>query len=133
MNFSRLGLVLVTLGAVALVLYYYASPLNEDLALANFGVLGVLGGGLFTCVGVLQRWRTPNARSNLFVDAGWTTVSIGLLVSFGSFLVLTQTLCMEVCNLTGYYFPFYGGFLVAIAGLAVIIVGKLRRKQPTYG
>jgi hypothetical protein len=106
-----------------------AIPLN--LVLIYFGGVGVFGGGLFACVGAVQRWRTPNARSKLLVDAVWTTVSIALIVSIGSFLVLTYTECMEICNLnlTGYYASFYGGFLVAIAGLAAIIVGRLRRKQ----
>jgi len=132
MNFSRLSLVLVTFGVVSFALDAEDIAIPLNLALIYFGGLGVFGGGLFACVGAVQRWRTPNARSKLLVDAVWTTVSIALIVSIGSFLVLTYTECMEICNLnlTGYYTSLYGGFLVAIAGLAAIIVGSLRRKQP---
>ena len=105
MNFSRLSLVLVVFGAVSFVLWEEDIAIPLNLALVHFGGLGVFGGGLFACLGVLQKWRTPNALSNLFVDAVWTTVSIALIVSIGSFLVLTQTQCFsgflraETCNL----------------------------------
>lgn len=134
MNFSRLGLVLVAFGAVSFVLWEedIAVPLN--LALVYFGGLGVFGGGLFTGLGALQRWRTPNARSNLLVDTVWTTVSIALIVSIGSFLVLTQTQCFspplgaETCNLVGYYVPMYAGLVVTAAGLGIIVYGRLSRR-----
>jgi vacuolar-type H+-ATPase subunit I/STV1 len=134
MNFSRLGFVLVAFGAASFVLDYYEITTPLKLALVYFGGLGVFGGGLFACVGVLQRWRTPNARSNLLVDAVWTTVSIALIVSIGSFLVLTQTQCFspflraETCNLDGYYVPMYAGLVVAAAGLGIIVYGRISRR-----
>ena len=85
MNFSRLGLVLVTLGAVALVLYYYASPLNEDLALANFGRLQFWEAGSLPVL-ALQRWRTPNVCSQplrgCWMDDGvdWTVGILRIVV-----------------------------------------------------
>ena len=131
MNFSRLGLVLVAFGAVSFVLWEEDIAIPLNLVLVYFGGLGVFGGGLFACLGALQRWRTPNARSNLLADAGWTTVSFGLIASIGSFLVLTQTQCFspllraETCNLVGYYVPLYAGLVVSAAGLGVVVYGRL--------
>lgn len=127
MNFSRLSLILVAFGAVSFALWEEDISIPLNLVLVYFGGLGVFGGGLFACLGVLQRWKTPNARSNLLIDAAWTTVSIAAIVSIGSFLVLTQTMCMEVCSLAGYYVPMYAGFVVAAAGLSIIVYGRLRR------
>ena len=135
MNFSRLSLVLVTFGAVSFVLdyYYIDDPLGG--ALLYFGGLGVFGGGLFACIGFLQRWRTPNARFSFLVDTGWTTLSIGVLVSIGSYLALTQTVCgypflvggihpPGPCNLDRYYVPLYAGLVLAAAGLGIVVYGK---------
>ena len=136
MNFSRLSLVLVVFGGGSFVLRYYEPAVPLSLALIYFGGLGVFGGGLFACIGLLQRWRTPNARSNPLMDAVWTTVSIGLLVSIGSFLTLTQTQCFsgflgpETCNLASYNVPMYAGLVVAAAGLGVIAYGRLSRRWP---
>jgi hypothetical protein len=90
--------------------------------------LGVFGGGLFACIGALQRWRSPNVRSNALVDATWTVVSIALIVSIGSYLTLTQTECFEVCNLVGYNASMYAGLVVAAACLGIIVYGRLSRR-----
>ena len=138
MNFSRLSLVLLAFGAASFVLKYYEPAIPLNLALIYFGGLGVFGGGLFACLGAIQRWRTQNARSNLFVDAVWTTVSLALIVSIGSFLALTQTRCFSpflgaaTCNLDGYYVPTYAGLVVAAAGLSVVAYGRLSRRWPHY-
>jgi hypothetical protein len=139
MNFSRLSLVLIAFGAASFVLKFYEPAIPLNLALIYFGGLGVFGGGLFACIGALQRWRTPNARSNLLVDAVWTTVSLALMVSIGSYLALTQTVCfvpslstvgwyVEACNLDGYYVPMYAGLVVAAAGLGIIVYGRISRR-----
>ncbi len=131
MNFSRLSLILVAFGAVSFVLWEEDVAIPLKLALVYFGGLGVFGGGLFAVIGALQRRRTPNARSNLLVDAGWTTVSFGLIASIGSYLVLTQTRCFSPflragnCNLAGYYAPMYAGLALAAAGLGVVVFGRL--------
>ncbi len=133
MNFSRLSLILVAFGALSFVLWEEDIAIPLNLALVYFGGLGVFGGGLFACLGALQRWRTPNARSNLFMDAVWTMVSIALIVSIGSFLVLTQTQCFspflraETCNLAGYHAPIYAGLAVAAAGLGIVVYGRVSR------
>ncbi len=127
MNFSRLGFLLVAFGAASFVLDYYEIIFPLKLALIYFGGLGVFGGALFTGIGAIQRWRTPNARFVPIVDAGWTTVSFGLLVSIGSYLVLTETQCFEVCSLVSYYVPLYAGLVVAAAGLGVVVYGRLSR------
>jgi hypothetical protein len=124
-NFSRLGLILVAFGAVSFVLWEQDVAIPLKLLLVYFGGLGVFGGGLFTGVGALQRWRTPNARSSVLSDAGWMTVSFGLIVSIASYLVLTQTICTEVCSLVGYLEPMYAGLVVAAAGLGVVIYGRV--------
>ncbi|MGA2663441.1 MAG: hypothetical protein ABSF83_00650 [Nitrososphaerales archaeon] len=134
MNFSRLSLVLLAFGAASFVLKYYEPAIPLNLALIYFGGLGVFGGGLFACLGVLQRWRTPNARSDLLVDVVWTTVSLALIVSIGSFLALTQTQCFSpflgaaTCNLDGYYVPTYAGLVVAAAGVGIIVYERLSRR-----
>jgi len=127
MNFSRLGFLLVAFGATSFVLDYYDPAIPLKLALIYFGGLGVFGGGLFTGLGAIQKWRSPDALFIPLVDAGWTTVSFGLLVSIGSYLTLTQTQCFEVCSLVSYYTPLYAGLVLAAAGLCIVVYGRLRR------
>lgn len=126
MNFSRLGLVLIALGAISLVLFI-DTPVNPSVTLADLGLLSILGGALFIYLGFLRRRTTPGEHANTLVVTGWKILSVGLLVALGAFLLLNQTACMEACNLIGYYMPFYGGLLAAVAGLAMIIVGRLSR------
>jgi hypothetical protein len=128
MNFSRLGFLLVAFGAAFFVLDYYEITIPLKLALIYFGGLVVFGGGLFTAIGAIQRWRTPNARFIPLVDAGWTTVSFGLLVSIGSYLALTQTVCEKGCNLVDYNVSMYAGLVLAAAGLGVIVYWRLSRR-----
>lgn len=127
MNFSRLSLVLVAFGAVSFAIWDEDLVIPLNLVWVYFVGLGVFGGGLFACLGVLQRWKTPNARSNLLVEAAWTIVSIAMIVSIGSFLVLTQTVSTGACSLAGYYVSMYAGLTVAAAALSIIVHGSLRR------
>jgi hypothetical protein len=132
MNFLRLGLLLIALGLISQVLFF-AGPINPSTALADLGLLSILGGALFICLGFLRRRTTPGQRTNALIGAGWKVISVGLLVALGAFLLLNQTVCMGVCSLAGYYEFFYGGFLAAVAGLAMIIVGRWQTTKPSSG
>jgi hypothetical protein len=102
MTFSRLGLVLIALGAISLVLFV-ATPVNPDVTLGDLGLLSILGGVLFIYLGFLRRRTTPGEHTNALVVTGWNVLSVGLLVALGAFLLLNQTMCAEACSLIGYY------------------------------
>jgi len=127
MNFSRLGLVFVGLGVIPLVLFM-ATPVNPNVTLADLGLLSILGGALSIYLGLLYNRRTPAEHVNSIIITGWKIMTVGLLVALSAFLLLNQTMCMEACNLIGYYIPFYGGLLAAVAGLAIIILNRLPRR-----
>ncbi len=127
MNFARLGLVLVAIGAILLIMFAVTS-VNPNVTLADAGLVSALGGGLFVCLGFLQRRRARAEHRNLIIVAGWGITSVGLLVALGAFLLLSQTSCSEACDLTGYYAPIYGGSLAVAAGLTTVIIGKSRRR-----
>ena len=55
-------------------------------------------------------------------------LSAGLFLALAAFLLLNQTLCMEACNLVGYYVPMYAGLIAAAAGLGMIVYGRLSRR-----
>jgi hypothetical protein len=127
MAFSRLGLVLIALGAISLVLFS-ATPVNPNVTLGDLGLLSILGGALFIYLGFLRRRTAPGEHTNALVVTGWKVLSVGLLVALGAFLLLNQTMCAEACSPIGYYAYFYGGLLAAAAGLAMIIVGRRSRR-----
>lgn len=126
-TFSRLGLVLIALGAISLVLFL-ATPVNPNVTLGDLGLLSILGGALFIYLGFLRRRTTPGEHTNALVATGWKVLSVGLLVALGAFLLLNQTMCAEACSLIGYYAYVYGGLLAAASGLAMIIVGRRSRR-----
>jgi hypothetical protein len=123
MNFSRLGLILIALGAISLALFF-ATPI-PDLTFVNLGFLSILSGAMFVLLGFLRRHTIAGNYGTSLVLTGWTFLAAGLFLALAAFLLLSQTLCMETCNLVGFYVPMYAGLVVATAGLGMIVYGKL--------
>jgi hypothetical protein len=128
MNFSRLGLVLIAIGAIPLVLFI-ATPVNPNVTLADLGLLSILMAVLLILLSFLRKHTTSRTDANTLIEVGWIFLSAGLIVALAAFLRLNQVMCSEACNLSGYWVPFYAGLLVAVAGLALIIVDRLSRSK----